>query len=61
MNDLYYNIEHPLIYVLANMEINGITVKTNIIDDLKKDIKNKIEILIHKIYDEAGVEFDDYD
>ena len=40
MNDLYYNIEHPLIYVLANMEINGITVKTNIIDDLKKDIKN---------------------
>ena len=57
MNDLYYNIEHPLIYVLANMEINGITVKTNIIDDLKKDIKNKIEILTHKIYDEAGVEF----
>ena len=57
MNDLYYNIEHPLIYVLANMEINGITVKTNIIDDLKKDIKNKIDILTHRIYDEAGVEF----
>ena len=55
--DLYMNIEHPLIEVLASMEINGIIVKSEVIDELKVDIKKRIDDLEHKIYELAGCEF----
>ncbi len=55
--DLYYDIEHPLIYVLSDMEINGICVDTKVIDDLKIDIKERIDKLEQKIYDLSGEEF----
>ena len=55
--DLYYDIEHPLIKVLADMEITGIRVDTSVIDDLKKDIKVRIEELENKIYELAGEKF----
>ncbi len=55
--DLYYNIEHPLINVLAKMEISGINVKPEVIDDLALDIKTKIEMIEGRIYNYAGEEF----
>ncbi|MBR4178353.1 MAG: DNA polymerase I [Bacilli bacterium] len=55
--DLYYNIEHPLIVVLADMEMTGIKVDSSVIDDLKKNIKVRIEDLEKKIYELAGEEF----
>ncbi len=55
--DLYYDMEHPLIEVLANMEINGILVDKNVIEELKVDIKSRVKELEKNIYDLAGVEF----
>ncbi len=55
--DLYYNIEHPLIEVLSSMEIEGINVDSSVIDDLKGDIKVKLELLENTIYNLAGEKF----
>ncbi len=55
--DLYYNIEHPLIYVLADMEITGIKVLPSVIDDLSLDIKTRLEMIEGRIYNYAGEEF----
>ena len=57
MYDLYYNIEHPLIRVLSNMEINGINVNTNVIDELKENIKTKLDLIEGRIYNYAGEDF----
>ncbi len=57
LNDLYYNIEHPLISVLADMEITGINVKSEVIDELKEDIKVKLSNLEDTIYNYAGEKF----
>ncbi len=57
MYDLYYNIEHPLIEVLTDMEINGISVDSNVINELKLDVKGKVDELTKKIYSLAGEEF----
>ena len=57
LHDLYYDIEHPLIEVLASMEINGILCKSEVIDELKKDIKKRIDELEKNIYTLAGCEF----
>ena len=55
--DLYYDMEHPLIEVLASMEIEGIKVDGSVIDDLKEDIKIKVDNLSNTIYNYAGEEF----
>ena len=55
--DLYYDMEHPLIEVLASMEIEGINVDGSVIDDLKEDIKIKVDNLTNTIYNYAGEEF----
>ncbi len=55
--DLYYDIEHPLIDVLTSMEIDGINVDGSVIDDLKEDIKIKVDNLTNTIYNYAGEEF----
>ena len=55
--DLYYDIEHPLIEVLADMEINGIRVDASVIDDLKDEVKVKLELLETNIYNLAGESF----
>ncbi|MGM9877579.1 MAG: DNA polymerase I [Bacilli bacterium] len=57
MYNLYYDIEHPLIEVLTNMEINGIRVDSKVIDELKEDIKLRVNSLVSKIYELAGEEF----
>ena len=57
LDNLYKDIEGPLIRILANMEINGITVKTDVIDKLKDDLNEKIKLLENKIYEEAGEPF----
>ncbi|MBP5683637.1 MAG: DNA polymerase I [Bacilli bacterium] len=55
--DLYYNIELPLSTVLAKMELNGISIDKSILEDMKKDIKLKIDDISLKIYNLAGKEF----
>ena len=55
--DLFNDIELPLSTVLAKMELNGIRIDKEILEDMKKDIKEKIDDISGKIYDLAGHEF----
>ena len=55
--ELFKNIELPLGVVLAKMELNGIRVDKNILEDMKNEIKAKITDISSKIYNLAGREF----
>lgn len=57
LDNLYIDIEGPLIRILANMEINGISVKIDVIDKLKNELNEKIVLLENKIHEEAGMDF----
>lgn len=57
LDNLYIDIEGPLIRILANMEINGISAKTDVIDKLKNELNEKIVLLENKIHEEAGMDF----
>lgn len=54
---LYYDIEHPLITVLGDMEYNGVYVDKSILEEMGKDIEIKLELLSKDIYNLAGEEF----
>lgn len=55
--ELYNNIELPLTTVLAKMELNGIRVDKTILEQMKEDIKIKIELISKDIYVLVGHEF----
>lgn len=54
---LFNDIEIPLLRVLADMEMEGINLDKDFLNSLSKDLENDIEILVGKIYKEAGQEF----
>ena len=55
--DLYNNIELPLSSVLAKMELNGISVDSKILEDMKIEIKKQIDTVSEEIYKQAGETF----
>ena len=55
--DLFLNIEMPLIKVLSDMEITGICVKREILDEMGKEYDVKLELLEREIHNLAGIEF----
>lgn len=55
--ELFYNIEMPLIEVLADMQYNGIKADKNELIDFGKILKTEIEKLTIQIYKLAGEEF----
>lgn len=55
--DLFNNIEIPLLHVLADMELQGINLDEAFLNSLSEDLNNDIESLVTKIYDAAGAEF----
>lgn len=55
--DLYYKMELPVTYVLADMEYTGVNVSTKILNDMKEEIKVKMELVANNIYNLSGVEF----
>jgi len=57
VNDLYYNIEFPLAFVLSDMEYTGIHVDKNILDEMGVQIQNKINSIQSEIYELCGIEF----
>jgi len=54
MSDLLFEIENPLIEVLADMEYTGIKVNRNILITMKKEIKERIDILSEEIFELSG-------
>lgn len=55
--ELFRNIEIPLVNVLAAMELEGINLNKEFLHSLSKDLENDIKNLEVKIYKEAGEEF----
>ncbi|RKX24600.1 MAG: DNA polymerase I, partial [Candidatus Zixiibacteriota bacterium] len=57
LENLYYNIELPLIRVLAAMEEAGVRVDHKFLAKLSGEMDRKLDRLIKNIYKIAGVEF----
>ena len=57
MYELFKNIEMPLAPVLADMEITGVKVDKSVLEEMKKEAKEKINILTKEIHELAGEEF----
>jgi DNA polymerase-1 len=57
MEELFLNVEMPLVEVLASMEYFGILVNEKELDDIGKSFDIEIENLINDIYQLAGEEF----
>jgi len=57
LNNLYYNIELPLIEVLTAMEEAGVRVDPDYLAGMSKELDVQLEKLTRNIYIEAGQEF----
>ncbi len=57
MYDLFTTIEMPLIRVLADMEITGVRVDKNILEEMKSELKVKIDMVANEIYNLVGEKF----
>ena len=57
MENLYYEVELPLVEVLSSMELIGVNIKSEILDEIGDDLDKRIEDLKEKIYKESGEEF----
>jgi DNA polymerase-1 len=54
---LFYDVEMPLLVVLAEMEYNGVSLDTEILADMSQDITDSINRLVDDIYRTVGVPF----
>ena len=57
MKELYYNVELPLVEVLAYMEYNGFKVDLQVLEELGEEFQKEIDDLTQDIYSLAGEEF----
>ncbi|OOM72892.1 DNA polymerase I [Clostridium sp. BL-8] len=57
MDKLYYEVEHPLIYVLSSMESIGFNINEGMLDELQIKFKKEIEETQSDIYKLAEEEF----
>ncbi len=57
MESLYYDMEHPLSYVLGDMEYNGVCVNKETLKQMGEEMKKQISSLEEEIYTLAGVTF----
>lgn len=57
LDNLYFNIEMPLIYVLADMEEAGTKIDKERLEGLSKELERELETLQSKIYTLSGESF----
>ena len=55
--DLYLNIEMPLLYVLADMEMTGIKCNNEVLKEMSLELEAKLDLLTNEIYNLAGMTF----
>ena len=55
--DLFYNIEMPLMPVLAEMEMNGVCLDTNSLAETSKQFTARMNEIEQRIYELAGEQF----
>ena len=58
VEELFWNIEMPLVRVLADMELNGVCLDTEALQDTSKIFTERMKQYEQEIYKEAGEEFD---
>ncbi len=54
---LFYEVELPTMQVLAHMEYLGVSLDTDYLSSLSKDLEAKLAVVEQDIYDEAGMTF----
>jgi len=54
---LIHDIEHPLIYVLADVEFEGVKLDHNTLGELSKHLEADVNRLEQNIYEKSGVKF----
>ena len=52
---LIHEIEHPLVYVLADMEYEGVKIDHNTLNEFSKELETDIAKLEKVVYEKAGV------
>ena len=57
VEELFWNIEMPLVRVLADMELNGVCLDTEVLQDTSKIFTERMKQYEQEIYKEAGEEF----
>ncbi|WP_338765338.1 DNA polymerase I [Bernardetia sp. ABR2-2B] len=57
LKSVFYDIEIPLISVLAKIEMNGMNIDTEALGEFSEELGKEVEILEKKIYEIAGEEF----
>ena len=57
LNKLFYDIECPLIYVLADMEWTGVKLDLKALDELSKQYSNELQTIEKEIIKMAGADF----
>ncbi|WP_449240387.1 DNA polymerase I [Desulfoscipio gibsoniae] len=57
MDRLYYDVELPLVAVLADMEMEGVAVNPPILSSMAEETGRQIDLLVQEIYRLAGEQF----
>jgi DNA polymerase I len=57
LKKLFDDIEMPLLPVLVKMELNGVKIDTKFLHEKSQDFKKRIDSIIEKVHELAGVEF----
>ncbi len=57
LDQLYRDLELPLIPILVDMELAGVSLDTSILADLDNQLNREIEAITTQIYEDAGREF----
>jgi DNA polymerase-1 len=57
LNKLLYEVECPLIYVLADMEWTGVRLDLKALEELSKQLTEELSTIEHEIVQMAGIDF----
>ena len=57
LKQLFDEVEMPLVEVLMDMERNGVSLNVSLLGEMSKQLDQRLNQLIEKIYELAGVEF----
>ncbi|MEW6162097.1 MAG: DNA polymerase I [Nitrospirota bacterium] len=57
LENIYFNIEMPLVYVLADMEEAGVKIDSNKLEGISKELERELDGIQRRIYFLAGEEF----
>ncbi|MCW3462437.1 DNA polymerase I [Chitinophaga nivalis] len=57
VDNVFYEVENPLVKVLADMEFEGIAIDTQALADYSRELETEIKRAEESVYEQAGVRF----